>query len=1081
MRKTRAFVSIGLLAVSFHIVAAKPQPGAKPKPDGAWKVDEAHGPTHKIAFTTSEATWLPLDVHPDGTRLVFSLLGDLYLLPIAGGEATRITSGAAYDAQPRFSPDGASIAFASDRGGIENLWVCDLQGGSARAISTEKDSTVNGPAWSPDGQYIVGRKRLTDRSSIGTVELWLWHVQGGSGIQLTKKEEQPDAADPVFSKDGRFIYFSARDARYRYDRNVNEGIWQIKRLDRWNGQMLPITGEFGGAAGPAISPDGTSLAYVRRVRAKTLLEIIDLASGKTRELAGDIQRDNQEGFAFHGVFPGYGFTPDGASIIATAGGKIWKFAVASGARTEIPFTAKIEQTLADSLHTPRRVGDGDVRARIVRWPSESSDGKTLVFSALGHLYAMDLPGGTPKRLTTSADLEYAPAFSRDGRTLAFVTWNDADGGHVWSMAYPGGAPRKLTTIPGQYANPAFSADGSRIVFVAGSGATFRDNDLSDELWEEIRVMPASGGPSSFVMGTKNRGTNRRITRPQFDGTGERIYFIEDADASGPNPPKSVLISVKPDGTDKRTHLRFTRAEEASISPDGRWVAFNEQYNAWVTALPPLGAQTVDIELGGAALPLAQFSDEGGEWVQWADGGRTITWIWGPTYHRIAFDKAWPKPADATKTKDNEKDKEKDKKKLPESQAIEVVLSLPRDRPVGTVAYTGARIVTMKGDEVLEKGTIVVKDDRISAIGPAASVTIPEGAKVVDLAGKTVIPGLIDEHAHLHYSTLDIFPQRPWKYLANLAYGITTTHDPSASNQEVFGQSEMVEAGLMIGPRIFSTGYILYGADDPGRAVINSLDDAKHHLRRMKALGAFSVKSYMQPRREARQWIIEAAREEGMLVVPEGGGDLEMDMTFVLDGHTTVEHALPITPLRKDVVAFLAGSGTSYTPTLLVAYGGISGDKWFHQHYEMWKDERLQKFVPQRVVDSLGRIRGIMATDPADWHHVDVAASAKDVMHAGGRVCLGGHGQMQGLGPHWEMWAFVQGGMTPLEALRVATRYPAETLGLDRDLGSLERGKLADFVVLDRNPLEKIENSESVSLVVKNGRAYRPDDLQLPRH
>jgi imidazolonepropionase-like amidohydrolase len=638
------------------------------------------------------------------------------------------------------------------------------------------------------------------------------------------------------------------------------------------------------------------------------------------------------------------------------------------------------------------------------------------------------------------------------------------------MPFPSGTPRRLTTVPGQYVNPAFSPDGTKIVFVAGSGATFRDDDLSDELWQEIRWIPAGGGPSRYVIGTKNRGPNRRMPRPQFDAEGERIYFVENAEVPGPNPPKTVLVSVKPDGTDKRTHLKFTRAEEAAVSPDGQWVAFNEQYNAWVTALPPLGAQTVDIDLGGAALPLAQFTDEGGEWVNWADGGKTLTWIWGPTYHRIALEKAWPATPEAKPAKDAKKSKD-DKKKLPESRSIEIDLSVPRDRPAGTVAYIGARVVTMRGDEVLEPGTIVVTDDRIAAVGPAGSVTVPQGAKIVDLGGKTIIPGLFDEHAHLHYSTLDVFPQRPWKYLANLAYGVTSTHDPSASNQEVFGQSEMVEAGLMLGPRIFSTGYILYGADDPGRAIINSLDDARHHLRRMKALGAFSVKSYMQPRREARQWIIAAAREEGMLVVPEGGGDLEMD--------TTVEHALPITPLRKDVVWLLAHSTTSYTPTLLVAYGGISGDKWFHQHYELWKDERLQKFVPQRIVDTLGRIRGIMATDPADWHHIDVAASAKDVLRAGGRVCLGGHGQMQGLGPHWEMWAFVQGGMTPLEAIRVATRYPAETLGLDRDLGSLESGKLADFVVLDANPLETIENSEKVSLVVKNGRAYRPDDLRQP--
>jgi Tol biopolymer transport system component/imidazolonepropionase-like amidohydrolase len=1074
LRPLLPVLAFSCLATGFALAEEKP-----------WKIDEPLGPTHKIAFSTSEATWLPLDVHPDGSKLVFSILGDLYVLPIAGGEAKRITSGPAYDVQPRFSPDGKWIAFASDRSGVENLWVCDLEGKQARAISTEKEVTVNGPAWSPDGDYVVGRKRLTDASSLGTVELWMWHVKGGSGVQLTKKDAQPDAADPCFSKDGRFVYFSARDARYRYDRNVNEGIWQVKRFDRWNGQIVPVTGEFGGAAAPSVSPDGASMAYVRRIRAATVLDVMDVSSGKTRQVASGLQRDNQEGFAFHGVFPGYAWMPDGKSIVATADGKIWRYDVAGGTRREIPFTAGVEQTLVESLHAPRRVGVDAVRARIIRWPVESPDGKTLVFSALGHLYAMDLPSGTPRRLTSAKDLEYAPSFSKDGRKLTYVTWNDRDGGHVWTMTMPGGTPTKVTSVAGQYVNPSFSPDGARIAYVAGSGASFRDNDLSDELWEEIRFVPSGGGASHYVIGVKNRGTNRRMTRPQFDTTGERLYFIEDGDPAGPaSPPKTLLVSVQLNGTDKRTHLRWTRSEEASLSPDGRWVAFNEQYNAYVTALPALGAQTVDIELDDAALPLAKFTDEGGEWVNWADAGRTITWIWGPTYHRLALEKAWPPPKDETKKEEPPKTarkggekKEEEESKLPVSQAIVIALTVPRDKPSGTVVYRGARIVTMKGDEVIEKGAIVVTDDRIVRVGSADAVKTPAGAREVDVTGKTIIPGLFDEHAHLHYSTLDIFPERPWKYLANLAYGVTTTHDPSASNQEVFGQGEMVEAGLMTGPRIFSTGFILYGADIPGRAIIKSQKDARHHLRRLKALGAFSVKSYMQPRRDVRQWIIKAAREEGMLVVPEGGGDHEMDMTFLLDGHTTVEHALPITPLRKDTIEFFAKSTTAYTPTLLVAYGGISGDKWFHQHYDLWKDERLQKFVPQGLVDSLGRIRGVMATDPADWHHVDVAASAKDLLRAGCLVNLGGHGQMQGLGPHWEMWAFVQGGMTPLEAIRVATRNPAITLGLDRDLGSLEDGKLADFVVLDKNPLEKIENSESVSLVVKNGKAYRPEELK----
>jgi Tol biopolymer transport system component/imidazolonepropionase-like amidohydrolase len=1057
--------------------AAAPALPTRPDSSAPWKVDDVHGPSHTITFDTDEGTWISLDVSPDGKTVVFSLLGDLYLVPISGGAARRITSGPSYDVQPRFSPDGAHIAFASDRGGTENLWVADALGSDARAVSTEKDAYVNSPAWSPDGDYLLGRKRLTDTSSLGAVELWMWHVKGGQGVRVTKKEDQPDAADPVFSRDGRFIYFSARDARYKYDRNVNEGIWQIKRFDRRTSQVVPLMGEFGGTAAPTLSPDGKSLAYVRRVRAKTRLEVLDLASGRTRVVVPEVQRDDQEGFAFHGVFPGFAWTPDGASLVATTEGKIWSFDKATGARTAIPFTAAVDQRVTDALRTPHRIPDS-VRARILRWPVESPDGKRLVFQSLGHLYVMDLPQGTPKRLTALADPEYSPAFSRDGHSITFVTWNDTTGGHVWSVEGPA-APRKLTEVAGQYANPSFSPDGSKVVFLRGSGAWFRDEDLSDELWHEIQWVKAEGGPSHYVIGTKNRGTNRRMTRPTFSADGERIFYVEDDKEEKPTEvPKTLLCSVKLDGTDRRVRLRWARAEEAAVSPDERYVAFNELHNAYVTALPEAGADPVDVALENSALPLGTLTDEGGEWVGWADGGKTVTWIFGPIYHRLALEKALPVPKTPEEKppaakKDSAKDAPKKPAALPESQKIEIALSVPRARPTGLVAYKGARIVTMKGDEVLEGATLLVDGDRIKAVGTA--VPVPTEARVVDVSGRTIIPGLIDEHAHLHYSTLDIFPERPWKYLANLAYGITTTHDPSASSHEAFGQGEMVAAGLMTGPRIFSTGFILYGADLPGRAIVNNLDDARHHVRRLKTLGAFSVKSYMQPRREQRQWIIEAAREEGMLVVPEGGGNLEADMTMILDGHTTVEHALPVTPLRKDVVTLFGKSGTSYTPTLLVAYSGISGDKWFHQHEELWKDERLQKYVPQGIVDTLGRIRSIMATDE-DWHHIDVAASALKVMEAGGRVCLGGHGQMQGLGPHWELRAFVQGGMTPLQALRVGTRYPAETLGLDQDLGSLEPGKLADFVVLEKNPLENIENSTSVALVVKNGTAYTPDEL-----
>src|SRR5262245_24483035 len=344
--RTGGFVSTRIVAAALAALvsvaaadAAPPKAAApaKPDPDQPWQIEEAHGPSSTVSFTTEEGTWLHLDVSPDGGEVVFSLLGDLYLLPIAGGDAKRITSGAAYDVQPRFSPDGKWIAFATDRGGMENLWICDREGKNARPISADKQSAVNSPAWSPDGQYLVGRKRLTDTSSLGTVELWMWHVRGGDGIQLTKKDEQPDAADPAFSPDGRFVYYSARPGRYQYDAIVNNGIWQIKRLDRRTGQALPLTGEFGGAAVPTPSPDGKQIAYVRRVRAKTRLEVFDLATGKERVVAPEIERDMQEGFAAHGVAPGFDWTPDGKAILATAQGRIWRFDAQTGAKSAVPF------------------------------------------------------------------------------------------------------------------------------------------------------------------------------------------------------------------------------------------------------------------------------------------------------------------------------------------------------------------------------------------------------------------------------------------------------------------------------------------------------------------------------------------------------------------------------------------------------------------------------------------------------------------------------------------------------------------------------------------------------------------------
>jgi len=999
----------------------------------------------------TEGTWMSLDVSPRGDELVFDLLGDLYTLPINGGEAKALTQGVAWDMQPRYSPDGQSIAFTSDRGGGDNLWVMKRDGTNAQAVTAEKFRLLNSPAWSPDSQYLVGRKHFTSRRSLGAGEMWLYHRSGGEGVQLTERPtEQKDVGEPVFSPDGKYLYFSqdvTPGKMFEYNKDANTQIYAIQRLNLETREIEPFVSGPGGSVRPTPSPDGKSLAFVRRVRGKSVLHVADVVSGAERALFDGLDRDMQETWAIHGVYPTMAWTPDNKSLVFWAQGKLHRIEVATKRVTPIPFRVKGSRTVYGALRFAQQVAPERFPVKMLRWVQVSPAGDRVVYQALGQLYVRELPNGTPRRLTKQTEhMELYPSFSRDGRSIVYTTWDDEKYGTLRVVPAAGGEGHVVSAQPGFYVEPAFSPDGRSIVYRAVGGGY-----LLPALWSREQGL--------FVIGREG-GKPRKLVKdgeqPHFGARSDRVYYL--AVEGGEKEDKRELRSIGLDKSDQRTHLTSAEVVSYHVSPDEKWVAFRENFNAHLMPLTQ-GGKTVVASKDGKALPVTKVSKDAGEYLHWSGDSKRLYWALGPELFTRELRESFRFIQGAPE-------------KLPEPQdkGLNISFEAPTAAPTGVVALVGGRVISMRGDEVLDNGVVVVRGNRILAVGKLGEVRVPEGARVVDVRGKTVMPGLVDVHWHGPMGSEGILPEQSWVHYASLAFGVTTLHDPSNATAEIFAASELGKAGRIVSPRIYSTGTILYGAAGVGyRAPIETLEDARSHLRRMKAVGAFSVKSYNQPRRDQRQKVLQAARELQMMVVPEGGSLFQHNMSMVVDGHTGVEHSLPVGRIYADVLQLWSQSKAGYTPTIGVAYGGLNGEVYWYGKTNVWENPRLLSFVPRRVVDAASRRREIAPEE--EYNHIEVAKVTRQLNDAGVSVQLGAHGQREGLAAHWELWMFGQGGMKPLQALRAGTLSGAQYLGLDKDIGSLEAGKLADLIVLDKNPLEDLRNTDSVRYTMVNGRLY----------
>lgn len=1074
------------LVVLFLLAAGAAPSGAQQaagSDDGeGWDVTATRGETRTVSFTTSEGTWMSADLAPDGSWLVFDLLGHVYRLPVDGGEARNLTAdaGAAVSYHPRVSPDGGTVAFVSDRTGQDNLWLMDADGSDPRPVFENPRVRAATPAWTPDGEYVVVRREeLGGPGRPGSSGLWMYHREGGEGVELVGDDDLSGGARnpswPSVSRDGRWLYFHVYTGPDDItSRDVLRGHWQLRRMELATGEVSEVTmgrtgpqirASSGSGYAPEVAPDGRSLAFARRIPdgtvsheghrfgPRTALWIRDLETGEERVAMDPISVDAAEGIKTVRVLPGYDWSDDGRRILVSQGGQLRLLEVESGDVRTIPFEARVERSLSEQAGADLDIDDDPFRATFLRWHTASPAGDRLAFQAVGKIWTRGLPDGEPRRLTRESfdAFEFSPAWSPDGRWVAFTSWDDEAGGHVWKAPADGGEAVRLTETPAEYLHPVWSPDGSHLIVARGGGMPARDRGAVWNPRWELHRLPADGGATEKVAEASPPGgsffarARSQVVRASFGPDG-RIFFPDRMEGEGRTV--TGLVSVRPDGSERRVHLTFPFADEVVVAPDGRRVAFQEGDNVYVTRLPRggTGGDPASVHRDGGDLPVERLSTEGGLYPRW----RSATRLDFGSGRRFFTRDVQSGTADT----------------------VAVDLDVPRRIPEGSLALTGARLVTLDDREVVEDGVLVVEGARIACLGPAGACDTDGVDREIDLSGKTIVPGWVDMHAHHYREHRGVMPRHDFESAVYLAYGVTANLDNSTWSQNVFPTAELIRAGEVLGPRTWSTGDPLYADDGRRQNEIDSRETAQQEVDRLASWGATAIKEYLQPRRDQRQWVVDAARDRGLMVTSEGG-DLAFNVGMIVDGHTGWEHPLTYVPLHGDVTRFFGEAGAVYSPTFVVGGPGPWNEDYFYQRRDVWKDAKQRRWMPWRQF--VPHMRRRTLRPETDYSFPLVAQGLAEMIEHGATGAIGSHGQAHGIAAHWEVW-MAASALGAHGALEVASLHGARFLGAEGDLGSLEPGKLADLVVLDENPLEDIRATLEIDRVMQGGILYEGETL-----
>lgn len=1010
------------------------------QPANEWRVMDGD---RIVAFDTESFTHTSVDVAPDGRTLLFDSLGHMYTVPIQGGRATQVTRGGAWHMRPRFSPDGRRIAYVSDSSGRFGLWVARADGtGAVQFSGLDTAGVRHGPTWDAGGG-------LVGTSQDGDTGVYAWTDPETRHAMMDVPAMQ--GVRGAYSTDGRYAYYG-RKGLFR----VTLATGALMRID--DGVSLPAEPT---ATKVRLSANGDLLAYyVRHATqgAKTADCVLKALRISTKRLVVFEQsRRPCEIYGMEYDIPDYAVMPDGSAIIVNDAQALARYDVDSGKRSAIPVVVPVRRAMAQppSADRPDAIADAEVQAKVIRWPSITPDGSRVVFSAFSQVYSKSLPEGRIFRLTRGSGFEHAPALSPDGRWVAYATWSDLELGHVMIAPANGGPARQVTREPGRYANPAWSQDGTKLAFIAdhdlrsrnglqpssGLGVKYPGRGRLVLQWTTVSPVGAAGEIREVTDVVPLHWMVRRFYPvPTFLPGGKRLVVPTNLHAFSEraHPPLAALLSVNLDGTGPAHLARLPNAEEAVVSPDGRHVAIVTQGKLHVAALP----STVD----GEAPPLIDIDDAtrvpgvDPVHVSWA-GRDQLVWAEGTRIQRYQVGTG---DADLLATLD---------------------LRRRRFRPEQCIAFVHARLITMVGGEVIEDGTLQVCNDRIAALGPSRSISVPHGVRIIDARGSTLVPGLIDTHDHMHNFEFEILPAQDGQYVANLAHGVTTAYDPQTPVLDAAARGELVAIGASIGPRIYGSGPGLNGYERGREAFshrelpMNTEDDVRAAITARTRYGAGPLKSYNDDSRRRRQWLSSVARKMGVAVTSHPS-DFEHALAAVIDG-ISLEHPPHLgrnIRLGEDVLKFIAASGVGVTIEW-IGLGRYAIDA---------ADPKLNRLFPRAMLDRLAsNKRGV------DKYQDDNARVLARLHQLGGLPTISAHGNsVPGLALHHEMWSLVDaGGMTPHDALRVASLNGAKKIGIGGQTGSLQVGKLADLIVLNSNPLDRIQNSTDIRYVVQGGVIY----------